>query len=113
MSRRAVLFCATALLLVWFGPTRLHVSRTLSTGRSSGRAGYPEWASTARGSPAVWGCAPAAAFAGAVHGGVAVVGRGRVAGGGRAVWGEPRIRGVPCILRNIPLPTAPPDAPAG
>jgi len=37
----------------------------------------------------------------------------RVAWGSRAVWGETRIRSLPAILRNIPLPTAPADAPAG
>src|SRR2546428_12386010 len=50
---------------------------------------------------------------GAVPAGVADRRPGRVAGGSRSVWGETRIRSLPAMLRNIPLPVAPADAPAG
>ena len=49
----------------------------------------------------------------AIHAAVADLRPARVAWGSRAVWGETRIRSLPAMLRNIPLPTAPADAPAG
>lgn len=49
----------------------------------------------------------------AVHAAVADLRPARVAWGSRAVWGETRIRSLPAMLRNIPLPTAPADAPTG
>src|SRR5256712_14109006 len=50
---------------------------------------------------------------GAVPAGVADLRPARVAWGSRSVWGETRIRSLPAMLRNIPLPVAPADAPAG
>src|SRR5439155_1734941 len=49
----------------------------------------------------------------AVHNAAKDLRPARVAWGSRAVWGQTRIRSLPALLRNIPLPTAPPDAPAG
>jgi neutral ceramidase len=54
-----------------------------------------------------------ARIARAVHAAVADLRPARVAWGSRAVWGQTRIRSLPAMLRNIPLPTAAPDAPAG
>src|SRR5213594_4160645 len=53
-----------------------------------------------------------ARIARAVHAAVADLRAARVAWGSRAVWGYTRIRSLPAMLRNIPLPTAPADAPA-
>jgi len=55
----------------------------------------------------------AARMARAVHAAVRDLRPARVAWGSRAIWGQTRIRSLPAILRNIPLPIAPPDAPAG
>jgi len=54
----------------------------------------------------------AARIARAVHTAVTGLRPARVAWGSRAIWGQTRIRSLPAILRNIPLPTAP-DAAAG
>jgi neutral ceramidase len=54
----------------------------------------------------------AARIARAVHAAATSLRPARVAWGSRAIWGQTRIRSLPAILRNIPLPTAP-DAPAG
>ena len=54
-----------------------------------------------------------ARIARAVHAAVADLRPARVAWGSRSVWGETRIRSLPAMLRNIPLPVAPADAPAG
>jgi neutral ceramidase len=49
----------------------------------------------------------------AVHAAVADLRPARVAWGSRAVWGETRIRSLPAMLRNMPPPRAPADAPTG
>jgi len=49
----------------------------------------------------------------AVHAAVANLRRARVAWQSRPIWGYTRIRSVPAMLRNIPLPTARQDAPTG
>src|SRR5437899_977057 len=49
----------------------------------------------------------------AIHAAVADLRPSRVAWGSRAVWGATRIRSLPAMLRNIPLPSAPADAPTG
>jgi neutral ceramidase len=54
-----------------------------------------------------------ARIARAIHAAVADLRPARVAWGSRAVWGQTRIRSLPAMLRNIPAPTAPADAPTG
>ena len=55
----------------------------------------------------------AARIARAVHAAASDLRPARVAWGSRAIWGQTRIRSLPAIVRNIPLPVAPPDAPTG
>ena len=76
-------------------------------------AGYNDAGSSVLGYDPVMVDSLTARIARAVHAAVADLRPARVAWGSRAVWGETRIRSLPAILRNIPLPTAPPDAPAG
>jgi len=53
-----------------------------------------------------------ARIARAVHAAVAQLRPARVAWGSRAVWGQTRIRSLPALLHNIPVPRAAADAPA-
>jgi len=76
-------------------------------------AGYNDAGSSVLGYDPVMVDSLTARIARAVHAAVADLRPARVAWGSRAVWGETRIRSLPAILRNIPLPTAPADAPAG
>src|SRR2546425_5503656 len=76
-------------------------------------AGYNDQGSSVAGFDPVMVDSLTARMARAVHAAAADLRPARVAWGSRAVWGETRIRSLPAILRNIPLPTAPPDAPAG
>ena len=76
-------------------------------------AGYNDEGSSVAGFDPVMVDSLTARIARAVHAAVADLRPARVAWGSRAVWGETRIRSLPAILRNIPLPMAPPDAPAG
>jgi neutral ceramidase len=76
-------------------------------------AGYNDQGSSVAGFDPVMVDSLTARIARAVHAAVADLRPARVAWGSRAVWGETRIRSLPAILRNIPLPIAPPDAPAG
>ena len=76
-------------------------------------AGYNDEGSSVAGFDPVMVDSLTARIARAVHAAAADLRPARVAWGSRAVWGETRIRSLPAILRNIPLPTAPPDAPAG
>lgn len=76
-------------------------------------AGYNDAGSSVLGYDPVMVDSLTARIARAVHAAVDDLRPARVAWGSRAVWGETRIRSLPAILRNIPLPTAPPDAPAG
>lgn len=55
----------------------------------------------------------AARIARAVHAAVADLRPARVAWGSRRIWGYTRIRSLPAMLRNIPPPAAPADAPGG
>src|SRR3989454_5623987 len=76
-------------------------------------AGYNDAGSSVLGYDPVMVDSLTARIARAVHAAVADLRPARVAWGSRAVWGETRIRSLPAILRNIPLPTAPTGAPAG
>src|SRR6266705_1022555 len=76
-------------------------------------AGYNDQGSSVAGFDPVMVDSLTARIARAVHAAVADLRPARVAWGSRAVWGQTRIRSLPAILRNMPLPTAPPDAPAG
>jgi len=76
-------------------------------------AGYNDEGSSVLGFDPVMVDSLTARIARAVHAAVADLRPARVAWGSRAVWGETRIRSLPAMLRNIPPPTAPPDAPVG
>jgi neutral ceramidase len=76
-------------------------------------AGYNDQGSSVGGFDPVMVDSLTARIARAVHAAVADLRPARVAWGNRAVWGATRIRSLPAMLRNIPLPTAPADAPAG
>src|SRR5439155_266271 len=75
--------------------------------------GYNDEGSSVLGFDPVMVDSLAARVARAVHDAAKDLRPARVAWGSRAVWGQTRIRSLPAMLRNIPLPTAPPDAPAG
>jgi len=75
--------------------------------------GYNDEGSSVLGFDPVMVDSLAARIARAVHNAAKDLRPARVAWGSRAVWGQTRIRSLPALLRNIPLPTAPPDAPAG
>src|SRR5436190_19852584 len=75
-------------------------------------AGYNDQGSSVAGFDPVMVDSLTARVARAVHAAVADLRPARVALGSRAVWGAPRIRSLPAMLRNIPMPTAL-DAPAG
>src|SRR2546430_2032795 len=75
--------------------------------------GYNDEGSSVLGFDPVMVDSLAARIARAVHNAAKDLRPARVAWGSRAVWGQTRIRSLPAMLRNIPLPTAPPDAPAG
>jgi len=75
-------------------------------------AGYNDQGSSVAGFDPVMVDSLTARMARAVHAAVADLRPARVAWGSRAVWGATRIRSLPAMLRNIPMPTAP-DAPAG
>lgn len=76
-------------------------------------AGYNDQGSSVAGFDPVMVDSLAARLARAIHAAVAELRPARVAWGRRAVWGETRIRSLPAMLRNIPPPTAPADAPPG
>jgi neutral ceramidase len=76
-------------------------------------AAYNEQGSSVVGFEPVMLDSLAARIARAVFAAVADLQPARVAWGSRAVWGETRIRSLPAMLRNIPPPTAPADAPTG
>src|SRR6266481_9528217 len=76
-------------------------------------AGYNDQGSSVAGFDPVMVDSLTARIARAVHAAAADLRPARVAWGGRAVWGATRIRSLPAMLRNIPLPTALVDAPAG
>ena len=75
-------------------------------------AGYNDQGSSVAGFDPVMVDSLTARVARAVHAAVADLRPARVAWGSRAVWGQTRIRSLPAMLRNIPMPTAL-DAPAG
>jgi len=74
-------------------------------------AGYNDQGSSVAGFDPVMVDSLTARIARAVHAAVADLRPARVAWGSRAIWGQTRIRSLPAILRNIPLPSAPADAP--
>src|SRR5216117_130899 len=74
-------------------------------------AGYNDQGSSVAGFDPVMVDSLTARIARAVHAAVAELRPARVAWGSRAIWGQTRIRSLPAILRNIPLPSAPADAP--
>jgi neutral ceramidase len=76
-------------------------------------AGYNDQGSSVVGFDPVMVDSLTARIARAVHAAVADLRPARVAWGSRDVWGETRIRSLPAMLRNIPPPTAPADAPTG
>lgn len=76
-------------------------------------AGYNDQGSSVAGFDPVMVDSLAARIARAVHAAVADLRPARVAWGSRAVWGQTRIRSLPAMLRNIPAPSAPADAPLG
>src|SRR2546427_3705436 len=76
-------------------------------------AGYNDQGSSVAGFDPVMVDSLTARMARAVHAAVADLRPARVAWGSRAVWGATRIRSLPAMLRNIPMPTALVDAPAG
>src|SRR2546428_1257991 len=76
-------------------------------------AGYNDQGSSVVGFDPVMVDSLTARIARAIHAAVADLRPARVAWGSRAVWGVTRIRSLPAMLRNIPLPTAPADAPTG
>lgn len=76
-------------------------------------AGYNDQGSSVAGFDPVMVDSLTARVARAVHAAVADLRPARVAWGSRAVWGATRIRSLPAMLRNIPAPTAPAEAPTG
>src|SRR2546427_4480347 len=76
-------------------------------------AGYNDQGSSVAGFDPMMVDSLTARMARAVHAAVADLRPARVAWGSRAVWGATRIRSLPAMLRNIPMPTALVDAPAG
>jgi neutral ceramidase len=76
-------------------------------------AAYNEQGSSVVGFDPVMVDSLTARIARAIHAAVTDLRPARVAWGSRAVWGETRIRSLPAMLRNMPLPTAPADAPTG
>src|SRR6266446_5396330 len=76
-------------------------------------AGYNDAGSSVLGYDPVMVDSLTARIARAIHAAVVNLRPARVAWGSRAVWGATRIRSLPAMLRNIPLPVAPADAPAG
>ena len=74
-------------------------------------AGYNDQGSSVAGFDPVMVDSLTARIARAVHAAAADLRPARVAWGSRAIWGETRIRSLPAILRNIPLPRARADAP--
>jgi len=74
-------------------------------------AGYNDQGSSVAGFDPVMVDSLSARIARAVHAAVADLRPARVAWGSRAIWGQTRIRSLPAIVRNIPLPSAPADAP--
>jgi len=76
-------------------------------------SGYNEQGSSVTGFDRLMHDSLTARIARAVHAAVAQLRPARVAWGSRAVWGQTRIRSLPAMLHNIPVPRAAPDAPAG
>lgn len=76
-------------------------------------AGYNDQGSSVVGFDPVMVDSLTARIARAVHAAVVDLRPARVAWGSRAVWGYTRIRSLPAMLRNIPPPTAPAEAPTG
>jgi neutral ceramidase len=74
-------------------------------------AGYNDQGSSVAGFDPVMVDSLTARIARAVHAAVVDLRPARVAWGSRAVWGETRIRSLAAMLRNIPVPAAPADAP--
>jgi neutral ceramidase len=76
-------------------------------------AGYNDQGSSVVGFDPVMVDSLTARIARAIHAAVGKLRPARVAWGSRAVWGATRIRSLPAMLRNIPAPAAPADAPTG
>ena len=76
-------------------------------------SGYNEQGSSVTGFDRLMLDSLTARIARAVHAAVVDLRPARVAWGSRAVWGQTRIRSLPAMLHNIPVPIAAADAPAG